>query len=249
MSNPSIFSSPAFQVDPMEQKRPGFNLVNQISSFNAIFDIKPLDQIESSRIDELLLDNFQPGMAVEERVVTDAEKLKSITADIKAIGRQGTVLIGERVYMAKEILKPYRDGTFTKWLEATFGTRKTGYNMLSYYELFQALPQPDLKERFKKIPQRVAYILASRCGDIEKKAEIIRNSHEMKPEELMILIQETFPASFIDKRKKKDDNLKTIIEIRNAINKLHKIKYYLTEHNKNELYKLRVLLDSIISNR
>lgn len=247
MSKSSVFSNPAFQENTVGIKPLGFNLINQSNSFNSVFDIKPLDELEARRIEKLLVDNFQPGKISEEQTALDTEQLKSITADIKAIGRQGIVLIGERVHKAKELLKPYKDGTFTKWLESTFGTRKTGYNMLAYYDLYKSLPHDELRERFKKIPQRVAYILASRDGDIEKKVEIIRDSNGRSQEDLVLLIQETFPVASGDKRVGKDANSKLIVEIREVMTKLRKRKGSLTEWNKKELSELRSILDSIIS--
>jgi len=244
MSTSSLFANLPASV---ESKVTGFNLVNQVNSFNSFFDIKPLDQSESASIENLLVENFQHGLMPENRIEVDLDQLKQITADIKAIGRQATVLIGERVYKAKELLKPYRNGTFTKWLESTFGSRKTGYNMLSYYELFQALPHEELKEQFKKIPQRIAYTLASKSGDIEKKAEIIRNSHEKSTKDLENLIQEAFPVASGDKRIGKDANSKAIDVIREALFKLRDCKDTLSEENKMDLNHLRSILEGIIS--
>ncbi len=46
------------------------------------------------------------------------------------------------------------------------------------------LPKEDLRQKFKKILQRVAYILASRKADnIENKAEIIDQYYNLCPQE------------------------------------------------------------------
>lgn len=242
MSKPSVFSNPAFQVNAPQ----GFNPINTTTSFNSVFDVKPLESVEATRIEKLLVDNFQPGKIPDNQVTVDVDTLKSITADIKAIGRQGTVLIGERVYKAKELLKPYKDGTFTKWLESTFGTRKTGYNMLSYYELYQDLPDAELKEKFKKIPQRIAYALASRKGEIDKKMEIIRDSNGMEQDDLVACIKETFPVSSTDKRSGKDSNSRFIMAVRELLKKLEVRKDSLTEQNKKELESLKSIIDDLI---
>ena len=99
----------------------------------------------------------------------------------------------ERVSRAKDILKPYKNGTFTKWIESTFGAKKTGYNALAYFELYQQLSNNDLREGFKKIPLRAAYILASRPGNHEIKEEIVREYHELGHGDLVNLIQDSFP--------------------------------------------------------
>lgn len=193
------------------------------------------------------MDNFRPGQSDEEQVGKDVEQLKLITSEIKAIGKQGTVLMGERVHKARELLKPYKDGTFTKWLETTFGTRKTGYNMLAYYDLYTALPRDDLRESLKKLPQRTAYILASRDGDIDTKAEIISEYHDRTHDELVILIQEKLPVASGDKRKAKSSNESLIISMIDAAQKLQKRKSSLTEEDKTDLTELAQMIDTLLN--
>jgi len=193
------------------------------------------------------VDNFRPGQSDEEQVGKDVEQLKLITSEIKAIGKQGTVLMGERVHKARELLKPYKDGTFTKWLETTFGTRKTGYNMLAYYDLYTALPRDDLRESLKKLPQRTAYILASRDGDIDTKAEIISEYHDRTHDELVILIQEKLPVASGDKRKAKSSNESLIISMIDAAQKLQKRKSSLTEEDKTDLTELAQMIDTLLN--
>lgn len=241
MSKPNIFENKAFQQTTTIG---GFNLVPQTNSFNSVFNIKSLDLQEASRIEQLLKDNFHPDKVVEEQIKKDVEQLKQITSEIKAIGKQGTILMGERVHRAKELLKPYKDGTFTKWLESTFGTRKTGYNMLAYYDLYTALPHDNLREHFKKIPQRAAYILASREGNIDTKVEIINESHNRSHLELINLIQEKLPVTINDKRKRKSSNSKLIAIIREAIQKIQLHKN-LTSEDKVELFELIKILSSL----
>ena len=148
MAKSPLFINKAFE----EKTSPpmGFHLVPQANSFQAIFPTKPLEEQERCKIRQILeqgvlSDSVEEG--VEKRV---EEQLYQITEEIRAISRQGAVLLGERVFRVRELLKPYRDGTFTKWLEATFSSRKTGYNFLAYYELYIHLPREELKEKFKK---------------------------------------------------------------------------------------------------
>jgi hypothetical protein len=250
MSKSSSISNPSFQKNTSGTVGAGFNLVNQTNNFNSVFDVKPLDHEEDVQLQKLLLENFlTTGTGKEKedaKCNRDWEEMKALTSQIKAIGRQGTILIGERIFKARELLKSYRDGAFSKWLELTFGTRKTGYNMLSYYEFYNELPYDDLKEQFKKIPQRAAYILASRNGDIDRKAEIIREYHDLSLNELVILIQEKLPVSSGDKRSSKDSNSRLIAAIFSAAKKLEKRKNYLTNTNKMEIEELKALIESII---
>lgn len=231
----SIFENKAFQKAPSSV---GFNLVHQVNNFNTVFQTKPLDLKEASEIERLLIDNFQPDKITEAQAVRDAEQLKLITVEIKAIGKQGTVLMGERVHRAKELLKPYKDGTFTKWLESTFGTRKTGYNMLAYYELYTALPHEELRERLKKLPQRTAYILASRNGAIDTKAEIISEYHDKTHDEMVLLIKEKLPIASGDKRAAKNTNNRLIATMKDAFQQLRKNESALTDENRKDLLRL-----------
>ena len=191
MAKSPLFINKAFE----EKTSPpiGFHLVPQANSFQAIFQTKPLEEPDRSKIRQIL----EQGRLSEgrEEVTTERveEQLYQITEEIKAISRQGAVLLGERVFRARELLKPYRDGTFTKWLEATFASRKTGYNFLAYYELYIHLPREDLKEKFKKMPSRAAYILAAKEGALEDKVSLIEKHSDLGHQELVALIRQTFP--------------------------------------------------------
>jgi hypothetical protein len=237
------FSNPAFQRN---EHAGHFNLVSHVNSFNSIFDVKPLDPNESLKIENLLLENHASEEATHEEIKTDVQKLQSLTADIKAIGRQGTVLIGERVFQAMQILKPYKNGTFTKWLESTFGAKKTGYNCLAYFELYRGLPDDDLREKFKKIPLRSAYILASREGEPKVKEEIIREYHELGHQELITMIQQRLPLLHEDKRSYPKATGKLISQILENFLTLLDRKGNLTENEKESILKLKELAEEIL---
>lgn len=237
------FSNAAFQKN---ENVTHFNLVNHFNSFNSVFDIKPLDAIESVKIEKLLFENNLSREATDEEIKKDAKELQSLTADIKAIGRQGAVLIGERVFQAMQILKPYKNGTFTKWLESTFGAKKTGYNCLAYFELYSGLPDDDLREKFKKIPLRSAYILASREGEPKIKEEIIRECHELGHHELITMIQKRLPISPKDKRSYSMDNNKLISKIHDIFLILLERKESLAEKDKESILELKELAEEIL---
>lgn len=241
MSRSSLFENKAFQSSPGI----GFNIISQVSTFNSVFDTKPLDSEEAALL-EKILDDGSGHEVTPEQSANDFTNLKQITAEIKAIAKQGTILLGERVHRAREILKPYKDGTFTRWLEAAFGTRKTGYNVLAYYELFMALPRDDLRNNFKKLQHRTAYILASREGDIEAKAAILRECHDKSHDELVSLIQEKLPISKGDKRTKKILIETLLSNMREVIGNLHHRKSDLTDDNKTEIEELKGLLASLL---
>lgn len=233
----SHFNNRAFQQSTFPSA--GFNLVTQNNSFSSVFDPKPLEGVDATRIEQLLVENLLPGTITEVQLEADTAELKRITAEIRAIGKQSIILMGERVHRVSELLKPYRDGTFTKWLENTFGSRKSGYNALSYYSLYNELPDEELKQKFKKMPQKTAYILASRKGaDIEAKAEIVREFHDMSHDELVSLIQEKMPLEEKDRRSQKNTSERFIAIIRGAVQKLQDREDELTEENRSSLSEL-----------
>lgn len=242
MSKASVFENKAFQSAPTGI---GFNLVSHVNNFNSVFDTRPLDEDEAYILEEMLAQQAED--LSNEKVTEDAEVLKQITAEIKAIGKQGAILLGERVHRARELLRPYRDGTFTKWLETAFGTRKTGYNVLAYYELYRALPHDELRADFKKLQQRTAYILASREGDLGTKAEIIREYHDKPHSELMEIIQEKLPIALGDKRASKISAGKILAELRENVELLRKTAPDFTDKEIREIGKLRDVLTSLLS--
>jgi hypothetical protein len=207
----SKFSNPAFN-----SVASGFNLVPAINSFSSIFGPIQLDEKDSQTIEQLL--NECP--VSESQTEKDIVEMKRLTAEIKSIGRQGLVLIGERVYKAREILKPYGDGSFTQWLIDTFQSRRTGYNYLAYYEFYQELPNQELKEGFKRLPQKSAYKLASRKGNFELKYKIVRDCHHLPIDEIDAIIENMLPVDIGDQRRRKqpqliDDVLQSLYQIQN----------------------------------
>lgn len=202
MSKKTKFSNPALKKKKdSDIKKNQFNLVTKVNSFNAVFDLQKLDFNEEQQLSGILKDNWIPDNLSEKELEENFIRIKAITSEIRAISRQGAFLVGERVVQAREILKPYRDGTFTLWLETTFGSRRSGYNMLAYYELFRALPDDDLRTKYKSMAQKAAYSLANRKGDIQKKFEIIDQHFSLKNQELMIIVQKEF--SNRDRRSKR----------------------------------------------
>ncbi len=239
----TVFSNPAFQK---KNEPAGFNLVTQ-NNFNTLIPYQPLDNEDSQKIEKLVWENQEPGHLSEEQTEKDLKEIKLLTAEIKSIGKQGILLLGERVWKAREILKNYRNGTFTQWIEAAFESKKTGYNVLAYYELFHALPLAGLKEKFKKIPQRAAYILASRHGNLEKKMTIISDHADLKANDLIELIQEQFPMAARDKRTS-STNTRLIHSLYEGLKKIQKRKRTLTEEDIVSLKNLRKMLDMTIGN-
>lgn len=245
MSKQSPFSNPAFQSSSTPAAK-GFNLVPQANNFNSVFNPQPLDNKESTGIEKLLVDYFLPGRLPENQVTTDLDQLKKITAEIKAVAQQGAVLTGERINQARTILKPYRDGAFAQWIDMFFGSRRTAYNMLAYYELYSSLPNHESKIKFQKIPQKIAYLLASKGVTIDAKVDIIDKHFDSNHDDLMMLIQERFPTDENDGRRKTAN--KTLLDsLELGFKKLLRRKDHLSEDNLRQVHRLKSLIDDILA--
>lgn len=244
------FSNPAFQTEGSAEVT-GFNMVSHVNSFTSVFDTKPLEHEEEVRLQKLLFDNHDlsgaPKEEAERKITSDFNEIKSITAEIKSIQNQGIILIGERIEKAQELLIGYRDGTFTKWLKDTFKSKQTGYNILSYYQLYKSLPSPKLQECFRKIPQRVAYVLANREGNQDKKIEIIRDHYASKPNHIIELVHEFFPLKSKDGRKRKMHDAVIVERACSILKLLVKRKRNLSDETKEQIEEIRKLIDQILA--
>lgn len=160
-----------------------------INAFNALFSVQDLTDQEHRSIEKILVEGYEPGQFSEEGVDLDAVEIKKITKELKAIKRQELVLVGERVSKAREIFKKYKKRSFREWMDFTFGSFKTGYNYLSFYDLYSSIPE-NLQKVLKSMPARAVYMLASKKVPIEQKIDIIQSHHDKKTNDLVHFIRE-----------------------------------------------------------
>ena len=232
------FSNPAFNSSIAS----GFNLVPTINSFSSIFGPIQLDEKDSLTIEQLL----KECPVSESQTEKDIVEMKRLTAEIKSIGRQGLVLIGERVYKAREVLKPYGDGSFTQWLIDTFQSRRTGYNYLAYYEFYQELPNQELKDVFKRIPQKSAYKLASRKGNFEVKFKILKDYHHLPIDEIDAIIEDMLPVEMGDQRKRKQNQTPLIDEVLQSLKAILYRKMELSKEDLGKVLKCQEVIQAIL---
>lgn len=172
-----------------------------LTSFSGIFSVSELSEGEKEQLSELLK-VFATNE--EEDVKDDLQALISLTSEVKAINNQAAILHGERIKKAQQILTKYRDGAFTSWLISTYGNRQTPYNLLQYYEFYEAMPKP-LRPQVELMPRQAIYVLASRPGDLEIKRGIVEKYQGETKVEVLALIRQTFPLDNQDKRRVKMD--------------------------------------------
>ena len=243
MSKTAI-TNPAFQSNTSRVN--GFHLVTDVNPFTSVFGKGELEENIVLGLEQIVIENAIPGLFSEEQASSDLEEMKLLTAEIRAVGKQSLILIGERVFKARNILKKYKEGSFTQWLLQTFGCRRTGYNYLTYYEFYRQLPNVELQETFKKFPQKFAYKLASRKGDINVKCELVREYSDYPLEEMERLMKEMLPHK--EGSTKSDSPVQTYIErMRQSLQKLLVHQKELSEDQIVQLSACQSVLNSLLS--
>lgn len=170
----------------------------KLTSFSGIFSVSDLSEKERERISEIL-NTYVVG---KQDINQDFETLISLTSEVKAINNQAAILHGERIKKAHQILTRYRDGAFTAWLIAAYGNRQTPYNLMQYYEFYEAMPK-GLRPQIELMPRQAVYVLASRTGELSAKQALVKNYQGESKVEMLALIRQTFPLDSEDKRKPK----------------------------------------------
>jgi len=219
------------------------------NALRSIFDIQKLEESEDIQLQKLLVEEILPGLRSEEQLAQDLDVLRRLTAEVKSISKQGALLVGERIYQARELLKNYGDGrtSFNRWIQLTFSnSRRTAFNALAYFEFHRALPDEGLRSMLKRMPNKAAYVLAAREGSIEAKADIIREYHQQKAEEIIPVIQDKLPAAQDKKKLSKDASSQLILKILTMSRRLTLRKNYLSALNKAELEEIIHILQSML---
>jgi hypothetical protein len=212
-----------------------------LSSFSGVFGQMELSEPEKANLQELLTKYND----ADRDIIGDLRSLIHITSEIKAINNQAALLHGERIKQAQTLLKTYREGAFTNWLLTTYGNRQTPYNLLQYYEFYQAIPK-ELQQIVENMPRQAIYTLASREGDLESKLAIVRAFAGQSKKELLTLIRERFPLSAHDRRKPDwGDMLKHTLE--ELVNETARAKPELNEAQRGTLKGLIQELHELIS--
>lgn len=176
-----------------------------INAFQALFSVQELEEREALLIDRLVFDGTGESPLEEEAAQRDLLELKRLTKELKAIKKQELLLIGERVSRARDIFKSYKKRSFREWLELAFGSYKTGYNYLAFFDLYTAIPE-ELKTRLKELPAKAVYVLASKNAPIEVKSQIVRDCTQETSKGLVDFIRESLEEKTATRRPSKPKN-------------------------------------------
>lgn len=181
-----------------------------INAFHSLFAVQELDDFENRAIEEILLSGVE-SKTLEKEIANDAHEVKRLTKELRAIRRQELVLIGERVQAAREVFRRYKDRSFRDWMQLTFGSFKTGYNYLSFYDLYLSVPD-EIKGHLKEMPAKAVYVLASHKGPLEKKIEVVKNHSRETAQNLIAAIREVLGGSRKTSRKEANDRILSTLE-------------------------------------
>ncbi|WP_348664168.1 CT583 family protein [Chlamydia vaughanii] len=131
-----------------------------------------LSNDEQEQIESLIVSKHSK---LDEEYNNGLASIKLLTGQIKSIQKQHVLLIGEKIYKVREILKRMNspETTFSAWINFVFHTKSSAYNALGYYELFISLPDKETKSLFQSIPYKTAYLLASRRGSVKDKVKVL----------------------------------------------------------------------------
>jgi hypothetical protein len=206
----------------------------ELTPFSGLFGTPKSGEKEEKELSEILM-KYASDVTLD--FSKDLHSLLSLTAEVKAINNQAALLHGERIKKAQEILKNYREGAFTAWLNCTYGNRQTPYNFLQYYEFYLKMPKA-LHPQIEAMPRQAIYTLASREGDLAKKEDIVRNYKGESKLQMISLIRAFFPLDAKDRRR---ENIAV-----NCIKQLERLQELFTRQSvkfssKEKLYLLEML--------
>lgn len=230
-----------------QQFKESFEIQSQGSNpIETFFGSHKLSKSEEEAIQSLVNDQYKIEGVEQSQIEEDVHTLFELSSQIRAITKQSLILHGERIARGQEILKKYKRGAFTAWLELTYGNRRTPYNFLSYYLLYKDLPST-IKQLYQKIPYRAAYLLGSREGNIEDKIDIIEQNFQKSQKDLLVLIENKFPLSHIDRRVKADTTLKLVEEALNNLETIKARKGTWDSQVIKKLKRMKVVIDEILT--
>lgn len=211
-----------------------------LTGFSGIFNITELSNYEKEILENIL---YQYADS-QENISQDLTALISITSEVKAINNQAAILHGERIKKAHTILTKYKDGAFTSWLMAAYGNRQTPYNLMLYYEFFEAIPK-NLRSLLESMPRQAIYTLASRKGPFDEKVKLIESYNGQTKTQLLTEIRARFPLDEQDRRNQ--DVGETIIKIlKSAQISLRNFKWNLSSDQRSEIAELIIQLRRMI---
>ena len=210
------------------------------STFSGMFTVAELSDGDRTFL-ETLLQEFQNE---ESSFSSDLRSLSTITAEVKAINHQASLLHGERIKRAQLLLKTYKEGAFSTWLVHTYGNRQTPYNLLQYYEFWEEVPK-DLHPTLEKMPRQAIYTLAARPASLDQKLTFVQSYQGQTKHVLLQQIRELFPLKDRDLRKE-DLGRSAVLHLQKILDLFSKRRFSLKKEQKQHFLALMEVLNTHI---
>lgn len=220
------------------------NSFRPINTMQEIFSIKPASNFLKEEFFSKL-EGYLEGDEERNFLRNDLEQIVNLSNECCSIQKQGVILLGEKIAVAKKIFSSYQKckPLFSFWIKQTFSSEKTAYNALSFYEFYQDIQEESIREKLKKMPLKASYALASRKGAIEDKIAIINSNYHSKSEAILLEIQEKIPLEKEDARKIKVVSLDYLKKIIFILKKIEIADFQLNLEEKKLIHQIKCQLD------
>lgn len=172
------------------------SMSGQLATFSGVFALTEISPEEQEELKNILEKFSVDGT----NLIQDLFALKTLTSEVRAINNQAALLHGERIKKAQELLKRYKEGAFTAWLQTAYGNRQTPYNFLQYFEFHSTLSK-EQQSLIEELPRQAIYSLASRKAPLEEKLDLISRVKGQTKKQILEEMRARFPLSERDRRK------------------------------------------------
>ncbi|MEI6532162.1 MAG: CT583 family protein [Chlamydiota bacterium] len=172
------------------------SMSGQMTTFSGVFAVSEITPLETEELQKILEKFSIDGAGI----IQDLFALKTLTSEVRAISNQSALLHGERIKGAQDLLKRYKEGAFTAWLQTAYGNRQTPYNFLQYFEFHSTLSK-EQQSLVEELPRQAIYSLASRKVSLEEKIHLISHVKGQTKKQILTEMRTRFPLSEKDKRK------------------------------------------------
>jgi len=213
-------------------------------AFQEKFEVQKLLTSENITLKEseslkIFLSKYSMGKVDIDKIELDNIQLTKISEEIRSIQKQEVLLHGERISKAQNVLKNYKKGAFSYWLEMTYGNRRTPYNFFYYYSLYRLLHSNE-KKLLQQMPPKIVYIIGGRRLEDKEKINFVKMNYNKSLKDLEKIILKKYSNT-----QKKDPTLGYLKTSLNFLKKASKSKN-LPKDSLDSLKEIQLRLEQIL---
>jgi hypothetical protein len=129
---------------------------------------------------------------------------------------EGPLEIGKRLSIVRERYTAKKEkGAFHSWIQQNHSSIKSAYNSMAYYAFYSQLKTKKQQTLFLSLPQKVAFILASRSHAFKMKCYVLEQTETLAKNELTPFIRKKLPIDTKDKRASRPEGNQTHFDAMN----------------------------------